>query len=821
MATAQNSLMVYKQMTSVIERYTGEMIVGFSKIKSASEKSFDAAVLQKHKSEIVKVTQSYSMIVDANYKICDAQEKTNQKVADGAKKTGLLKNAFEKASGAVKKMSGINDIVDGAVGKVVDFNDVTDTAKNYQKAMNHLQIQTGSTGGELTQMGESMKSLYTKGLGTDFTDVANSLNLVQQKTGQTGTALEQTTSSAMLMKDSFGFDIGDNLETARTLMTQFGLSSSEAFDQIIQGAQAGLNGNDSMLAAIQGNAAQFSELGLSSSDMFNMMIRGAENGSLSIDSLGSSIEEFGSRAVSGSKGSADGFRALGLDADNMAARLSAGGDTAKQAFEQTLSALNKMEDPLKKNAAGANLFGASWNNVEPAGVQSMAESGGGVTVSTSNLESLNQAKFNDVSSAVESLGRTINTALAGPVGTALNFITTIIQNVTDGINNNALGMQDVINGISLVINNVVAFATEVANVITSNWPAIQPILMSIFAALGLVFGMLQLIKLMQGIGQIFQLMASPIGLIVLGVILVIAVIYTAVEMFNQLTGSTVSATGVIFGAISTIGAVIGNILMGLGQLIIGVVEYWTNLFLNFANFFGNVMNDPVGSVVKLFGNMADTVLGVIQKIAEAIDLVFGTNAADTVSKWRSEIKSKVETAFDATTNGKYEDKYPKEDFNKKLAEIGYDPKHINYENAYDKGYNYGEKIKGSDLGQRFKAKDSLNPENFVDKNTMLPPTDPSNAFMTGDDMLNNENLLQTARNTKRTADSVSKSSEDLKFLRDTAERETINRFTTASIKVNMHNNNKIGSNMDIDGVIAQLETKLYDSLNAAAEGVYV
>ena len=78
----------------------------------------------------------------------------------------------------------------------------------------------------------------------------------------------------------------------------------------------------------------------------------------------------------------------------------------------------------------------------------------------------------------------------------------------------------------------------------------------------------------------------------------------------------------------------------------------------------------------------------------------------------------------------------------------------------------------------------------------------------------------TAGNTAKMADSMDASEEDLKYLRDLAEQEAINRFTTAEITIEMNNENHIASNMDLDGVVAHLEEKLYETMQVAAEGVH-
>ena len=104
------------------------------------------------------------------------------------------------------------------------------------------------------------------------------------------------------------------------------------------------------------------------------------------------------------------------------------------------------------------------------------------------------------------------------------------------------------------------------------------------------------------------LLASPITWIIMGITLIIGLIYVGVAAYNKATGQSISATGLIVGAIYTLAAVANN-----------VTTFMWNAFANFANFIGNVFHSPVSAVKILFYDMATTVLGFISNIAHGIE----------------------------------------------------------------------------------------------------------------------------------------------------------------------------------------------------------
>ena len=290
------------------------------------------------------------------------------------------------------------------------------------------------------------------------------------------------------------------------------------------------------------------------------------------------------------------------------------------------------------------------------------------------------------------------------------------------------------------------------------------------------------------------LYACPLVWIIILIIALVALFYAAVAAVNKFAGTSVSATGIICGAFMAALAFIGNIFVALWNLVVDVFVMIHNLVATVANFIGNVFNDPVGAVCRLFFDLADTVLGVLQALASAIDAIFGSNLAGAVQGWRDSLGGWVDETFGKGTEV--------------MAKMSADDLKLDrfeYGAAFDLGYNFGEGIdsKVSDLFDG-SAMDSMGA--FDIGNTL-------------DGIYGNTG--DTAENTVAMSDALDITEEDLSYLRDIAEREAINRFTTAEISVDMSGmQNNISNGMDLDGVISGLTEGVNEAIDSMAEGVH-
>ncbi|WP_131019373.1 tape measure protein, partial [Clostridioides difficile] len=180
------------------------------------------------------------------------------------------------------------------------------------------------------------------------------------------------------------------------------------------------------------------------------------------------------------------------------------------------------------------------------------------------------------------------------------------------------------------------------------------------------------------------MLACPIFWVVAGIIALVVALFVGVAVFNHFANTSISAVGVVAGAISVAASFIGNIFVATGNMLIDIVALIWNTFATFAEFLANVFNDPLGSIIRLFSGMADTVLGILQSIASAIDTIFGSNLASAVSRWSDKLQGWTdEVAGEAKIKVERIDP----------SSLHYD--RFNYGKAWDGGYKFGEKLENN------------------------------------------------------------------------------------------------------------------------------
>lgn len=450
------------------------------------------------------------------------------------------------------------------------------------------------------------------------------------------------------------------------------------------------------------------------------------------------------------------------------------------------------------------------------------------------------AAADETNAKFESMPKTFSQIWTSFQNTALMAFQPVLQRMNEIANSEAFQefVNNAIEGLSMVAGialEIFDLLVGVAGAVADNWSWLSPIIYGVAAALAVYYGWLLLTKgaemamaavhgivaVAKGImaaatmlvtgatwaettaqyGLNAAMYACPIVWIIILIIALIALFYAAVAAVNKFAGTSVSATGIICGAFMVAAAFIGNLFVTLINFVIDIFVVLWNFIAAFANFFANVFTDPVGAVARLFFDLVDTVLSLLQSLASAIDTIFGSNLAGAVQGWRDSLSGWVDDTFGEGTEV--------------MAQLNADDMHLGrfeYGSAWDAGYSFGEGIDES-----------------------IANFDPSSLFNTNvpgaDDYANLGNygsgiggigsgVDDIAGNTGKIADSMDITEEDLKYLRDIAEQEAINRFTTAEITIEQTNHNTVSGKMDLDGIVSGLTDAANEAVDKIAEGVH-
>ena len=396
-----------------------------------------------------------------------------------------LGKAMDNVAGHLDKVNWKAVAVGAAVGgiAVATGKAVVEAGKylaelgdDYNKAMNQLSASTGATGDELDALGESVKNIYAQNLGEDFNDVAEGLAATQKASDLAGEALEQATAAGFVLRDTFDYDISESARAASALMKNFNISAEEAYGLIATGAQNGADKNGDLLDTLNEYSAQFAALGLSADQFMGSLVEGADAGLFSIDKVADAVKEFNIRAKDGSDSSAEAFKGLGLNSDKMFAAFAAGGETAQAAFFDTVEALNKLEDPLKRNEIGVALFGSQFEDLEAGILPVLGDIETAAYDGAAALQQINDVKYNDLGSAFEAVKRSAEVALLPMASMIANTLTSLAPILTDTFEE-----------ISLVITPLLEVALlPMASMIANTLTSLAPILTDTFEEISLV-----------------------------------------------------------------------------------------------------------------------------------------------------------------------------------------------------------------------------------------------------------------------------------------------------------------------------------------------
>ena len=422
--------------------------------------------------------------------------------------------------------------------------------------------------------------------------------------------------------------------------------------------------------------------------------------------------------------------------------------------------------------------------------------------------------------------------------TALIAFQPVLQRLNDLANSEAFQtfIQGAIEAMATLANillNVFDLAVSIGTFIGDNWSIIAPIVYGIVAALTAYIAISAIVAAINGVMAIAEgvkaaaqmmatgatfaetaaqqglnaaLMACPLTWIIMLILALIVVIFAVCNAIAKMTGIANSGFGVITGGVNVViqffknlGLTVANIALGIGNAIAALASNMMTAFHN-----------AICSVQSWFYNLLSTALSVIEGICSALnklpfvefDYSGISSAADDYAAKASETagnKEDYQSISDAfnegfTTFDAFQDGWASDAFNAGAAW----------------GDGIADKVSNFSLSDVFGQTDIPNVGDYTSGfNDAIANSGVGDSIGNIDD------------NTGKIKDSLEVSEEDLKYLRDIAEQEAINRFTTAEINVDMSGmQNTVNSGDDIDGFMTKLTDSVNEAVDNMTEGVH-
>lgn len=320
------------------------------------------------------------------------------------------------------------------------------------------------------------------------------------------------------------------------------------------------------------------------------------------------------------------------------------------------------------------------------------------------------------------------------------------------------------------------------------------------------------------------IMANPWMLVILAVIAVIAIYFAIIAVINRVTGAHISGIGVICGVFAFLGSLAINIFIGILNISMMVVQGVVNLFQlgingiinHFLTLLRNVLTVARG-ITSCFDSVATNIanamvdginiaIRAVNWLIDALNMIPGVNLGKigemshttSITHTIDNRIASIDAQIAKNNSGLNLWKAPKLDY----LDMG-----KAYQSGYDFGKGLGDKAKGLlDFGKSKNNKENYDPSQFIDGKSPLGGTGAGKA------------LKDTAGNTKKIAENTENSKLDVKYLREMAERQAINRFTTAEININ--NNISNVRTEDLDGFVDHLDNEIQERLEYQSEGYY-
>mgnify|MGYP004697764639 FL=1 len=549
----------------------------------------------------------------------------------------------------------------------------------------------------------------------------------------------------------------------------------------------------------------------STADLYNMVYVAANDARGSLGDMASVVARFGNNAKDAFSSSAEVVQFANL----VQKQMTIAGASTQEAANAELQLSQALGSGVLRGDELNSIFEQAPNLIQniadyldvPIGkIRSMAQDG---ELSADVVKQAIFAATDEINANFESMPMTWGQMWTVFQNNATMAFQPVLQRLNDLANTD--GFQtfatNAINDLAVVAGVVLDIFEGIGSVgtfVSDNWQIIGPIVEGVAAALTVYYGW-QLLstsatKAAAAAQWIYNaaMNANPAAIVAISIGALIVLIGILANKFTGTGHIAQSVFGMITGGINVVIQYFKNWGLTVADIFIGIWNAGgacaTNVEIAFHN--------AISHVQALWYNMLSTALTVVSGICSALNkLPFVDFDYSGITGAADNYASKAAAAAGNT-----------KDYASVPAAFS---KGVKTYDTYQKGWVNDAYTAGAAWGDGVtsKIKNTLS-----SKATNIPNANNYPNALASSNAATAANTADTAKNTAKTANTLSASSEDLKYLRDIADREYVNKFTTAQIKVEMINHNNVNNDMDLDGMAEHLRSKIEEEMNAAAEG---
>lgn len=841
MATIKSQMALNDGMSVVLKKITAALdttLSSFEQIQRLSGNAMDVAEIEAARGALADASNAVDEMADNYRRAAQEEERLNQGIHEGTSALDGMVTKVVSLVGAYMSLSAIKGFATSSMDAAnvqINAQRQLRTVLNNMGAEDDFQALADETSGNTLEStlaldtSEAVSNYEALADMADGAELGNTLTLATEGAANGYTGLADSVDGAEL-GNTLTLDTGpaQAAYTAFTAGVDEGRVSMEvqadtgqataAYDAILAKASeiqgAGIYGDEAMIAGAAEFATYFSDANaiLSMMDTLTDYAMGMSGGG-ALDT--EAMVDYATGLGKIMSGSYDAMTKKGFEFT----------DTQKAIIEGTATEAQIVAE------LGEEYLGMSQDMQAAAAINAViAEGWGGLYEAMSNTP---EGKIIQLNNALGDIKENVG---AGIYPAVLNFINVFQQNLPQ-IETAAMGLATMLGFVISLLTGMVEGAISFGTAVADNWSWIGPIVYGIIAALGAYVGYLGVMKAMElasAAGKIIMcaasyahaaatgteasataaataaqygfntaLLACPVTWIVVAVIALVAGIMALCNWIAKTTGVAQTGFGVLTGSINVVIQAVVNAGLVVANIALGI---WNALGAVCSNI-GTAFHNVIANVQSWFYGLLATALRVVEGICAALNkLPFVEFDYSGITSKADEYAAKSAEA----ANSKEEYTSVADAFSEGFGTF----------DAYSEGWASDAFQAGAAWGDG--VADTVG--GMFDGLGYEPGTIEDFANQGFDsfamDGLGND-VGEIADNTGGMAHALDVSGEELKYLRDIAERDAINRFTTAEVKIDMTGmTNKIDSSNDLDGVIRELTDGFSEALVTAAEGVH-